>query len=171
MRVAGGDVTCRNCGATFNALFASSGDKVEQAAEIEIGEGTGRSSAIALDADAGARHDQRDELPRFSGRAERIGKWKPIPISLDEDGDETTDKPVPAQASVRARLGWMAGTLFLGGLLVWQGIVFEGPKLARQEALRPWLDGFCKVVGCGLPKFRKVESIRVIDRGLHAAPE
>jgi predicted Zn finger-like uncharacterized protein len=170
LRAAGGEVLCRHCHVAFNALFALSGTTGEPSRDAEDRHGDANSAPVPSETSAGARPAREDALPSFSARAGRFGKWQPIQFDEREEGSDQ-DTSLRPRASLWSRLGWIVGTVLLAVLLVGQGILFEGPKLARQETLRPWLDGFCRIVGCVLPSFRKVERIRVIDRNLHAAPD
>jgi predicted Zn finger-like uncharacterized protein len=87
--------------------------------------------------------------------------------SLPAD-DPTSGGHSPAQRpALAARLAWGAGTLLLLALLAAQLGWFEGPQLAQNETLRPWLEAACQTVGCRLPPFRAPARIQIVGHDLH----
>lgn len=159
LRAARGEVLCQSCHRVFNALEALS-DTPDEAGREPTQHG----------GDHPRPKERDDGLPSFSVYGGRRPERRRPGERLEEiAGNESSlSGPQPGWIS---KLGWVMGIALLIALLMLQVAVFEGPRLAQQEGVRPWLDLTCRALGCALPGFRKVPSIRIIDRGLFPAPD
>ena len=71
--------------------------------------------------------------------------------------------------SVKLRLFWGSASVFLLFLLLGQAVYFQSSKWAQNEEYRPWLEKFCRELGCVLPEYHHPDDIVVIERALEPA--
>lgn len=71
---------------------------------------------------------------------------------------------------VLSSLLWSVAILALTGTLLLQYAVHNRDLLARQEALRPWMEKLCAVADCTLPPRRDLSAIDLIDRRVQSHP-
>lgn len=74
-------------------------------------------------------------------------------------------------ASPRLRSGpWWLGSAALALLLGAQIVLAERARLARDPAWRPWLQRACDTLGCELPPWRDVATLRLLSRDVRPHP-
>lgn len=148
LRQGNGEAFCLECQASFNAL------------------------ATLTDKAAPVRTTLSRQIPKL-GQFEAAGNRMPK-TRLDTLAapifPENASAPTPRQAPNSGRLAWSIGAACMAILLVWQLSRFEGPSLAQNERLRPWLERTCASLGCRLPLFRVPSRIQIISHNLQPAP-
>ncbi len=155
-----GQAQCQECQASFNVLDTLAETVARARAEPPP---VGQVMLGRLDVvDARKLEHEpiftRDGLPSLSDADETQ------PVSTD--WNKRGDTPESHAASV-GRASWGFGTLLLLALLAVQFGLFEGPRQAQNERLRPWLES----LGCRLPVFRAPKSIQIVGHDLHPAPD
>ncbi|HKK05931.1 MAG TPA: DUF3426 domain-containing protein [Gammaproteobacteria bacterium] len=104
----------------------------------------------------------------------------PVAEQIDVDEEQAVpaalrDSWVAAQKKPRGPVATVLGILLILILVVGlaaQGAYFRGGEIAeRVPALRPWLDKFCDLAGCTVPKRRDLSKLALVSRDVRSDPK
>jgi len=137
----------------------------------------GESAAAAGDEESSGERPARQSSTTF----DPLATIEKAPVV--EQGEEDEEQAVPealrdswaaAQKKPRGPVATVLGALLILILLVGlaaQGAYFRGGDIAeRVPALRPWLDKFCDLAQCTVPKRRDLRKLALVSRDVRSDP-
>ncbi|PVZ09767.1 MULTISPECIES: DUF3426 domain-containing protein [unclassified Pseudomonas] len=130
-------------------------------------------SEVAQDPRLGNAHglDDDHEPASAPGRPARTEPGLRNDHLLDLQDDPLQLQWQRSRSSWGKRLGWSLLSLLAAVGLVAQYLFYHFDEVARQDQYRPWVQGFCQVVGCTLPSRVDVSQIKSSNLVVRSHPD
>jgi predicted Zn finger-like uncharacterized protein len=78
--------------------------------------------------------------------------------------------PVMSRGDTLLTAGWATATFVLLILIAGQFTYYKREDLSRYVALRPFMESFCRTIGCSIPLMKSPQQIRLVSRDIRNPP-